>query len=72
MSARCCLQRLIQKGPRGRMQTAPAAVPASGDRVKAPAQKTKPLSFVLKPEVPQSSPGPHIYSDAHKTYLVTE
>lgn len=54
------------------MQTVPAAMPASGDRVKVPAPKTKPLSFVLKPEVPQSSPGSHIYSDAHKTYLVTE
>lgn len=72
MSARCCLQRLIQKGPGGRTKTVPAAMPASGDRVKAPAPKTKPLSFVFKPEVPRSSPGPHIYSDAHKTYLVTE
>ena len=54
------------------MQTVPAAMPASGDRVKVPAPKTKPLSFVLKPEVPQSSPGSHIYSDAHKPYLVTE
>lgn len=48
-----------------------STVPASGDRVKVPAPGKK-AAFLLNQRCHKSNPGPHIYSDARKTYLVTE